>query len=250
MSERAAGAELYDEGWDQWADMKVLGPGSRWLRDLALDQARRIPTAGVHDLLDVGCGEGSNTAALGALFPAAKVLGIDFSSTAIDLARRRWRGANLAFECDPTSARLVASAYDVVTCFEVLEHVDDWRELLGRITRSARSHVLLSFPTGRMRPFEKHIGHVRNFRKGEVEAELTSLGFAPVDVFYAGFPFYSPVYRDLCNLIDAGTSEATSGKFSWKQRVAASVLYTAFRRLSTRQRWGDKFVGLFRRARA
>jgi hypothetical protein len=131
---------------------------------------------------------------------------------------------------------------------EVLEHVDDWRRFLdGLCGRSAR-HLLLSFPTGRMRPFEKFVGHVRNFSPGEVERHLERRGFMPASLAYAGFPFYSPLYRELCQLTNAGANQFTRGRYTWKQKCVSAVMLFAFRKLSTQRRGGDQFVGLFLRS--
>jgi hypothetical protein len=135
-----------------------------------------------------------------------------------------------------------------VCCFEVLEHVEDWQVFLAKLAASARRHLLLSFPTGRMRPFEVNVGHLRNFAKGEMESALDALGFRPVRVSYAGFPFYSPLYREFCQLTNAGDSQMTRGHYGPIRRLVSAILYALFRFASTRRAHGDQFVGLFVRA--
>jgi len=94
-----------------------------------------------------------------------------------------------------------------------------------------------------MRPYEIHVGHVRNFAKGQVEALMRGQGFAPARVYYAGFPFFSPIYRNLCNLVDAGSNSFSTGRFGLKQKIVAAILLLSFR-LSLR-RVGDQFCGIF-----
>jgi SAM-dependent methyltransferase len=242
---------IYDSTWPEWLDMKLLGPSSRWLRDMiddhlaTIERTGRAPTS----VLDVGSGEGTNTWMIAQRLPGARVLGIDLSSTGVECARDRWKLPNLAFEHDPESARLGAR-YDLVTCFETLEHVEDWRGLLDRIAAASDRHLMLSFPVGRMRAFEKSVGHLRNFRRGEVEAFLAERSFRPTSIFYAGFPFYSPLYRELCNLTSTGASGFTQGKYGASQRFVAGVLHALFRHGSTRRRFGDQFCGLFERTSA
>jgi hypothetical protein len=179
--------------------------------------------------------------------PQAQVTGVDFSETGIRCAADRYTEKNLRFLHDLASNEL-NKPHDLVCAFEVLEHVEDWKDLLARMARSARRFLLLSFPTGRMRPFEVHVGHHRNFRKGEVEKFLRSHGFREVRVFYAGFPFYSPIYRDLCNLTDSASNRFSTGTYGWRQRLVAGAFYGLFRFASTRYRLGDQFCGLFCRA--
>lgn len=236
---------IYDSGWESWIDMKRFGPASRWLRSLIADASRRMDPA-PRSIHDVGCGEGTNTLMLAQRFPQASVRGSDFSATGIAVARRHLAQANLAFIHDPDN-RAADEAADLVCCFEVLEHVDDWRAFLARLANSSNRYLLLSFPTGRMRAFEVNVGHLRNFAKGEMEAELARIGFRPIHVSYAGFPFYSPLYREFCQLTNAGDAKFTRGSYGIAKKTIAAILYMLFRYGSTRRRYGDQFVGLFAR---
>ena len=234
---------IYDAQWTDWLDMKRYGPASRWLRSLIAGACRGLDPA-PRSILDVGCGEGSTTLMLAELHPSAKVKGVDFSSTGIEVAKRHRVRSNLAFVHDVDN-RALAEGADLVCCFEVLEHVDDWRTFLAKLARGSNRDLLLSFPTGRMRPFERNVGHLRNFARGEVEAELSRLGFRSVAVSYAGFPFYSPLYRDFCQLTNAAGSEVTRGSYGATVKATGYALYLLFRFASTRRRFGDQFVGLF-----
>lgn len=247
MDRKPDNQAIYDAGWESWQDMKRYGPASRWLRSLICDACRCIDRAPA-DIHDVGCGEGSNTLMLAQRFPRARVRGTDFSSSGIAVARRYLAQPNLSFLHDPDNHALDEPA-EMVCCFEVLEHVDDWRGFLARLAGSSRRYLLLSFPTGRMRPFEVNIGHLRNFARGETESVLASLGFKPVRVSYAGFPFYSPLYREFCQLTNAGDAKFTRGHYGVARKLVSTFLYTLFRFGSTRRRRGDQFVGLFVRER-
>ncbi len=112
---------------------------------------------------------------------------------------------------------------------------------------SSNKYLMLSFPTGRMRSFEKIVGHFRNFKKGEVEEFLKGRGFEPVNIFYAGFPFYNPIYREMCNLTNSAGNSFTTGKYNWKQKTVSAVLFFLFRYCSTKHKYGDQFCGLFER---
>jgi SAM-dependent methyltransferase len=235
--------KIYDEHWVSWIDMKVHGPASRWLRALIGDLCAELPHE-VGSILDVGCGEGTTTHFIARKFPRARVKGIDFSEAGIECARSRWQLQNLEFAHELDSASLNGQ-YDLVTCFEVLEHVEDWQGLLTRMGHAAHRYLMLSFPTGRMRPFEVIVGHVRNFQRGEVESFLDGFNFAPKKLFYAGFPFYSPLYREICNLTNAAGNQFTQGRYGFSQKMIASVFYTLFRFVSTKNHSGDQFCGLF-----
>lgn len=236
---------LYDKNWGFWIDQKVYGPASRWLRYLIDDLLDAIPDpAKIGAILDLGCGEGTNTYFIARRFVWAKVRGIDFSKTGIACAQSRYRLPNLEFICDPDS-RILDGRYDLITCFEVLEHVEQWQELLARMITAAERYLMLSFPTGRMRAYEKNVGHVQNFQKQEMENYLLKLGFQPLRVFYSGFPFYSPFYRELCNFTNAANCSLTQGAFGTSQKIVSAILFILFRYFSTKKRSGDQFCGIF-----
>jgi len=247
MDQHPDNLAIYDASWDSWLDMKRYGPASRWLRSLIVAACSNIERA-PRDIHDVGCGEGTNTLLLAQLYSGAQVRGSDFSASGIAAAQRHLAKSNLAFVHDPDNCALDRPA-DLVCCFEVLEHVDDWRSFLARLAASSRRYLLLSFPTGRMRPFEVNVGHLRNFAKGEMEAELERLGFEPVWISYAGFPFYSPLYREFCQLTNAGDDKMTRGRYGPIRKMVAAMLYLLFRTASTQRRGGDQFIGLFVRNR-
>jgi len=236
---------IYNANWQRWLDMKVHGPASRWLRFLIRSQLRHIShPETIRSILDVGCGEGTVTYLLAKWFPNAKTEGIDFSEMGIQCAESRYSLQNLHFSVDLFSDALTSN-YDLVTAFEVLEHVEDWRTLLGRITDSAQQFVLLSYPTGQMRPFEKDVGHYRNFKRGEVETFLLNHGFYTCLAWYAGFPFYSPIYRDMCNTLHSISRDFGAGSYNAWKKMLTHIFYILFRFLSTKRTLGDQFCGLF-----
>lgn len=78
---------FYNENWNSLIDMKMFGPASQWLRFLFSKLINsHINKSDVKNILDMGCGEGTNTALLAKTFPYADITGIDFSETAIECA--------------------------------------------------------------------------------------------------------------------------------------------------------------------
>jgi SAM-dependent methyltransferase len=236
---------IYQLRWSDWTDMKAYGPSSRWLRSLVGDHLRLLPPDGrPARVLDLGCGEGSTTGFLATVLSPASVLGIDRSETGIQCAQGRYQRSNLNFVCTEDTSALADHSFDLVTCFEVLEHVEDWRAMTREMARLTSGYLMVSFPAGRMRPFERNVGHLRNFRRGQFERFAGSLGLRPVALYYAGFPFFSPLFREACNIINSGGSALTIGHYSWWQKRTGDILYFMFRYLSSKRR-GAQFCGLF-----
>jgi 2-polyprenyl-3-methyl-5-hydroxy-6-metoxy-1,4-benzoquinol methylase len=96
-----------------------------------------LPFVADKRVLDVGCGEGYGAALLAGR--AREVVGVDYSPAAIEHAARKYKASNLTFAVrDATELDATLGQFDVVSCFEVIEHVeahdavvDGFREVLS-----------------------------------------------------------------------------------------------------------------------
>jgi SAM-dependent methyltransferase len=242
--------KLYNEKWSMLVDMHLWGPHQRYRQALTSDILATISSLkSPSTVLEVGCGIGIISQLIAQRFPTASVRGIDFSEEGINIAKAMWDFQNLEFTHELDSVSL-NQKWDMVCAFEVLEHVEDWQTLLMRMVNVAEKYICLSFPTGRMRPHEVSLGHVRNFKKGEVENFLEQHGFVATQLYYAGFPFLNPLYRNLQQLLlgkESSSNSYITGKYGLSQKVISHILYFVFRFVTTKYKYGDQFVGLFER---
>ena len=224
----------YDEGWQsKWDDMKKYGPFSRHLRRIIKQIIRPLAFESV---LDVGCGQGSFLVELQAEFPGIKPHGIDLSSSAVKLARERVPGGQFAV-VDITEQALDEKC-DLVVCSEVLEHIPDDITALQNLRKMTGKYLVVSTPQGRMRQFEKQVGHVRNYAPGELIRKIEMSGFTVESIVEWGFPFYSPLYR---NFLDLTGSKGTSGEFGPMRKLIARLIYMLFL-LNSSNRGDEIFV--------
>jgi SAM-dependent methyltransferase len=85
-------------------------------------------------VLDAGCGAGYGSAELADV--AEKVTGIDIAPAAVDYARAHYALPNLAFEqASCTQLPYADGAFDLVVAFEVIEHLENWRDFLQEVRR-------------------------------------------------------------------------------------------------------------------
>lgn len=244
-SGRDATRQFYGDFWSQATiDYLNLSAGNRWFNYLLSELLKQIAPDSVNSVADIGCGVGNKTVVLARYFPGAGVTGYDFAASAIDAASKVHHLDNLTFSVEDITSSEYGRRFDLITAFEVLEHIEDWQDLLRRLAEVNEKQIMLSFPVGRMRPYEKKIGHYRNFRRGEVEDFMAGLGYRPVKVYYAGFPFFSPIMRDLTNIFFRNYSEAPQAQMGRAARLMHDVWYFLFRYCSMKNR-GDSFVGLF-----
>jgi SAM-dependent methyltransferase len=120
-------------------------------------------------VLDAGCGEGYGTSLL-ASSGAASVVGLDVDEPTIEHAREKY---GLEFQvADVVELPFDDSSFDVVVCFETIEHVQDPRRALAEIRRvlAADGLLIVSTPNPEEYVAENEF-HVREYTPDEF-AEL------------------------------------------------------------------------------
>ena len=125
----------------------------RYLVELLEKEMDHVPNS----VLDVGCGQGLNTVKFADDWPNAKIVGVDLSDIGIKYANAHYGSKeNVSFICGDVSKMLDDDEkFDLVTAFELLEHIDDWEKVATVMTRISNRYIMVSVPIGRMREYEK-----------------------------------------------------------------------------------------------
>ena len=98
-------------------------------------------------VLDAGCGAGYGTALLAQR--ADSVCGVDFSYEALEWASREYAGGKAAFgQADCSALPFRDDSFDLITAFEVIEHLPDWQGFLREARRvlTDSGQLLVSTP--------------------------------------------------------------------------------------------------------
>ena len=154
-------------------------------------------------VLDLGCGSGYGTADLARVADTA--VGVDLAPEAIAYANRHFPGVEFLL-CSASAVPFPAASFDLVSAFEVIEHLEDWRGLLAEAQRLLKPDGLLIVSTPNKRyyaesraksgpnPFHEHEFELREFR--------TALGefFPHVQILFQdrveAFAFYDGTCSD------------------------------------------------------
>ncbi|MGE4063831.1 MAG: methyltransferase domain-containing protein [Rhodospirillaceae bacterium] len=213
----------YDAVWSgAWDDMRRYGPMGRHSRRL---MRRMTADLTPRSILDVGGGEGSLLEALSAAHPHAALMGTELGATAVGIMRKQMPQAEFAV-LDVAKQRLPRS-FDLVVSSDVVEHIEDDQGALNNMAAMTApgGHVVVGTLQGRMRRFEKDVGHVRNYGAGELQEKMQRAGLAVDRVITWGFPFFSPLYRDFLEITG---SRGTTGRFGLFRKLVCHGIYTLF----------------------
>lgn len=134
-------------------------------------------------VLDAGCGLGYGTATLSAA-GAAHVTGVDVAQDAVDRARAAAQDGAVDFVvADIHALPFEGASFDMVTCFEVIEHVERQDEAVAELRRVLRPGGVLAISSPNRReypPGNEH--HVHEFVPEELREALAQQ-FAHVTLY-------------------------------------------------------------------
>lgn len=214
--------ELYDAVWEGQRDFIRYNPGARWRRRFTLDLVGAAP---FDSLLDVGCGNGELLSELQELYPEAKLAGADLSETVVEANERRHPDMRF-FTLDVEKAALKEQFDAIVSC-EVIEHLDDREAAFRHFAEMLKpgGHLVITCPTGRVFPTEKHFGHTTHPTPGEIGERAARNGFSVKRLINWGFPTYYAMKWATNVNPEWALKNFSNTSYGAKQIVVSTALY-------------------------
>jgi len=167
-------------------------------------------------VLDAGCGAGYGSKILSQA-GAIRVDAVDIREDLIKHARQNYGASNINFTAGDIRAYRSDAPYDVIVCFETIEHIKEYDRVLSALYTLLRrgGELLISSPNRLIAsPSAMSIDdapdnkfHIREFTVNELRAALENHGFEvrDPDIFgqrqqlYSKNVFLQKVYRRLMN---------------------------------------------------
>jgi SAM-dependent methyltransferase len=149
--------------------------------------------ADIKTFLDVGCGAGELACTL--TESGMRGVAVDFSENAIDIAdemrdSRRIKKNDLKFVLGGLE-NVTDKKFDLVSCCEVLEHVDNDKKLLQEVISHSKKYILISVPAKQKLydASDKAVGHFRRYEKKDLLKMIDDANLDVVNFINYGYPF-------------------------------------------------------------
>lgn len=135
------------------------------------------------DILDIGCGTGSM---LTMLKKYGKVVGSDISELALSFCRKR--GCTNLIKTSADNLALPNESFDLITAFDIIEHLDDDKKALQEFYRVCRKggNVIVTVPAYNFlwSEHDRALQHKRRYVRKELSEKLISAGFKIKKISY------------------------------------------------------------------
>ena len=134
------------------------------------------------DVLDLACGVGYGSQWL-AKSGAKSVLGIDLAADAIEHAKKNYFHPSVSYRVEDATAMEYEQQFDLIACFEFIEHIDEQAKVLDGIKRALRPNGTLIISTPRPLDTKRTDFHVHELDFEELRALLAER-FADVQSYF------------------------------------------------------------------
>ena len=180
--------EIHNRLWRELTPFIRYNRGARHRRRILFQLADDLPKRSV---IDVGCGNGELLRLMRARYPEIqRATGADLSDAVVEQNRRAF--PEFDFEVLDIEREALPQQAELVTCAEVIEHLDTRETAFAHLAAMVApgGALIVTCPTGKVFPTEKHFGHTTHPDLRELEALGKTAGLSLDRVQNWGFPVY------------------------------------------------------------
>lgn len=155
--------------YNEWSG--IYDSNRNFTRDLDAQVTREIlADQRFASILELGCGTGKNTVFLAEI--GERLHAFDFSEGMIQKAREKVKSGNVRFEVADLTGRWNCddSAYDLIACNLVLEHIEDLSHIFSEAARTLIPGG--KFLINELHPFKQYGGTKARFERGADVVEV------------------------------------------------------------------------------
>lgn len=230
----------YDSSSSHWSDDLTLSheaeaghgdhPIDRASREAALATVRRALPEGRGIVLDAGCSSGFLLHDLRAAFPAIDLIGADYIPGPLRRLATALPGLPLV-QFDLRKCPFPDNSVNVVTCLNVLEHIDQDEQALHHIWRILKpggvAHVEVPAAPSCYDIYDEYLMHHRRYTMRELAGKARRAGFTTVSRTHLGalvFPAFYFVKRRNRRLLGLPADQKKAKVHEMMRRTRRSAL--------------------------
>jgi 2-polyprenyl-3-methyl-5-hydroxy-6-metoxy-1,4-benzoquinol methylase len=177
--------------WDKVCNVYKFYPTVRHRFNFVYKSLGEYVNKSKFSFFDYGCGDGTLLETIKSKFDLAisDVGGCDSSDVACTITREK----NVSNDIYNSSYPEIKHKYDVISCIEVIEHSEQYKDILSWIYKNLNNDglLILSTQTGKIHASDRYTKHTQHFNKKELETVLENIGFTIIHSSLWGFPFFS-----------------------------------------------------------
>lgn len=230
--------DFYDKKWGEWDNMIKYSPAPRHRRRMILKMIRRhLPPRTGLSFHDIGCGNSVLLLEIKRKINHLQLSGSDVSTAVIENNKKKYTDITF-YPFDIGKEIDHPPQYDMITCSEVLEHVENIDAALQNLDRFLKPEgiLILTVPRGKIYPIDKLVGHYRHF----LDMSLFDEMFEVKECIKWGFPFFN-LYKWVINLYPEKTLKGfNSNKYGTSKKLIASFINFLF--YLNLPAWGNQMV--------
>lgn len=217
----------YNERWNKQKNSHSHHPSVRLRNRFILKQLNNIS---FNNLIDIWCGDWYLLSLIKNNYPQKKYSGIDISDQTILENENKYKNLWISwYQWDLGKKIDISNTYDIVLCSEVIEHIDDWKQVIDNLSKltSHKWYCILTTQSWKRYNSDINIWHIKHFSLIELEKEFYNNWLIPIKSYKKGFPFYN-LQKWLYDRIQNKAEKIQQSELTFFSKILFNITYFFF----------------------